>query len=91
MKTIYEMKCIKTEHTYEGETTVEYLTFEQFKNSFVDERWVGERRYNKQYSIFGYYHTKTIVTNPYNGEKSVRVFTFPKSQEQAIELDKEGK
>ena len=53
------------------------ITLDRFKNSFVNERWNGERRYNKQYTKLGYYHTKTIVPNPYSNTRSVRTFIFP--------------
>lgn len=77
-----ELKCIKVTHTYEGETMTNYISYNQFKASFIDERWQGERRYNREYTIFGYVHTKTIVKSP-TGSKSVRVFDFPNSVNEA--------
>ena len=53
------------------------ITLQHFITSFVDERWNGERRYNKQYTKLGYYHTKTIVPNPFDNTRSVRTFIFP--------------
>ncbi len=53
------------------------ITLDRFKRSFVIERWHGERRYNRQYTSLGYYHTKTIVPNPYGNTRSVRTFVFP--------------
>ena len=86
-KHLNDLKCIKVKHTYEGNTINTMLSFNQFYISFVDERWTGERRTNKQHTMFGYWHTKTTVTNPYNNEKSIRVFTFPKNEAEARELD----
>ncbi|VEV88374.1 hypothetical protein, partial [Staphylococcus phage Stab23] len=80
---INELKAIKVKHLdTENRVTTSYISHEQFKTSFIDERWKGERRTNKQHTIFGYYHTKTTVTSPY-GNQSVRVFEFPKSQAEA--------
>lgn len=53
------------------------LTLKQFRNSFVEERWEGERRYNKQYTKLGYFHTKTIVYFD-SKTRTVRTFEFPK-------------
>ena len=53
------------------------ITLQQFITSFVNERWNGERRYNKQYTKLGYFHTKTIVPNPFDNTRSVRTFIFP--------------
>ena len=87
IKHINDLKCIKVKHTYADEVTNEVLSFNQFYNSFVEERWQYERRTNKQHTMFGYWHTKTTVTNPYNNAKSVRVFSFPENETQARELD----
>ena len=88
-KTLEELKCIKVVHTYEGESTTDWLSFNQYYNSFVIERLKGERRTQKESTLFGYWHTKTIVTNPYNKHKSIRTFTFPANEEEARELDKQ--
>ena len=53
------------------------ITLQRFIASFIDERWNGERRYNKQYTKLGYFHTKTIVPNPFDNTRSVRSFIFP--------------
>lgn len=82
---INQMKAIKLSHLdTENRMTTSYISHEQFKNSFVDERWKGEKRTNNKYTIFGYYHTKTVVTSPY-GSQSVRVFEFPDTHEEAEE------
>ena len=83
MTNLNQMKTIKVTHLdAENRMTTSYISHDQFKNSFVDERWSGERRTNKKYTIFGYYHTKTTVTSPY-GSQSVRVFEFPDTHEEA--------
>lgn len=80
---INQLKAIKVSHLdTENRKTVSYISHEQFKTSFVDERWSGERRTNKKYTIFGYYHTKTTVTR-FDGAKSVRMFEFPNTQAEA--------
>ena len=80
---INQLKAIKVLHLdTENRMTTSYISHDQFKNSFVDERWSGERRTNKKYTIFGYYHTKTTVTRS-DGAKSVRVFEFPDTHEEA--------
>lgn len=82
---INQLKAIKVLHLdTENRKTVSYISHEQFKTSFIDERWNGERRTHKKYTIFGYYHTKTVVTSP-SGAKSVRVFEFPDTHAKAEE------
>lgn len=83
MTNINQLKAIKVLHLdTENRKTVSYISHDQFKTSFVDERWKGERRTNNKYTIFGYYHTKTVVTSP-SGAKSVRMFEFPNTHEEA--------
>ncbi|XWX31194.1 hypothetical protein WGPJNHAJ_CDS0147 [Staphylococcus phage PG-2021_19] len=80
---INQMKAIKVLHLdTENRMTTSYISHEQFKTSFIDERWKGERRTNNKYTIFGYYHTKMTVKSP-SGAKSVRVFEFPDTHEEA--------
>ena len=87
---VNDMKAIKVTLVYGNETPkVSFISFNQFKKSFVEERWQGERRYNKNYTMFGLHHTKTIVTNPHDGTKSVRTFEFPESYEQALNIHNE--
>lgn len=82
---INQMKAIKVTHITDNMEHVSYISHEQFKTSFVDERWENERRTNYKYSIFGYYQTKTTVKSPY-GSQSVRYFEFPDTHEE-IELN----
>ena len=87
MINLREMKSIKMVYTTDsGEVLISYISFNEFEQSFVKERWRGERRSMTIYTIFGKYHTKTTVTNPYNGLKSIRTFTFPNSYDQALEI-----
>lgn len=82
-----EMKAIKMVHTTDsGEVLTSYISFDQFEQSFVKERWDGERRSMTTYTMFGKYHTKTTVTNPYSGLKSIRTFTFPNTYEEALQI-----
>ena len=89
IKHINDLKCIKVTCIYENKISIEILSFSQYYKSFVDERWQGERRANKKYTMFGYWHTRTTVKNPYSNQKSVRVFEFPENEEQARQLDAE--
>ena len=90
MTNLNNLKCIKLTHVTDlNETLVSYISFEQFTNSFVKERWEGERRSNKTYTMFGYVHTKTTVKNPYNGNKSIRTFEFPHTREEAQQIHSE--
>lgn len=82
MKNLNQMKAIKMIYTnMDGEKTEIYLTYDQFKTSFIDERWKGERRTNKKHTIFGYRHTKTTVTSEFG--KTVRTFDFPNTHKEA--------
>ena len=89
IKHINDLKCIKVTLIYENKQISERLTYNQYYKSFVVERWQGERRTNKKHTMFGYWHTKTTVKNPYNNEKSVRVFEFPENEDHARQLDAE--
>ena len=83
----YNLICIKM-FTGDGEYT-STISFNQYLRGYVEEKWSGERRYNKKDTIFGYWHTKTIVIEPIYKWKSVTEFVFPNSLEEAIEIDKE--
>ena len=85
-KNEYELKCIKVIKEDEYSMTI---SFNQFLRSYVVEKWQGERRYNKKYTIFGYYHTKTIVIEPTYKFKTVTEFVFPSDIDEAIAIDKE--
>lgn len=80
-----DMKAIELSHYYEGKTYTSMISFNQFRRNFIEERWTGERRTGKTATMFGYMHTKTTVTNPFDGSKSVRTFDFPNSREEAEE------
>lgn len=76
-----KLMCIKVTHKDIASLN---STFENFRISFIKERWKGEQRRNYIYSIFGRVHTKTITTSPMN-EKSIRLFDFPHTKEEAEE------
>lgn len=85
MTNLNQMKAIKVYHLdTENRKTVSYISHDQFKTSFIDEKWEGEKRSNMKYTIFGYYHTKTVVTSP-DGNQSVRMFEFPDTKAEAEE------
>lgn len=85
MTNINQMKTIRVKHLDEDNRVMtSYISHEQFKDSFVDEKWEGEKRSHMKYTIFGYYHTKTTVTSP-DGSQSVRVFEFPDTHAEAEE------
>lgn len=54
------------------------ISLERFKESFVKERWEGEKRSEYEYTPFGYFHRKTINENPFSEgtERTIREFTF---------------
>lgn len=52
------------------------ISLQQFIDSYVNERWRNERRYNKEHTKLGYYHTKTIVKFDEHS-RVVRSFIFP--------------
>ena len=85
-----DVKAIKVETYYPGEKDahVSYISMNQYTDSFINERWPGERRTQKRHTIFGEYPTRITVTNPFNGEKTIRDFTFPESVEAVRELQK---
>lgn len=81
-----DLKCIKVIHTnVDGEITENYITYKRYCKSFIDERWSGERRYNKSFSVFGLNPTYITVNNGYGGI-SRRRFIFPNSVEEAREI-----
>ena len=88
MENLESMKCINVKHYFNGGEENEVISFEQFKRSFVDERWTGERRTNKKATMFGYHHTKTTVKCPSDKRLiSVRIFDFPSSRLEAENRD----
>lgn len=66
-----------TQWKTESEPITEYIDLNQFKKSYVKERWYGEKRYNRKYTKLGYFHTKTIVKFD-DTTRIVRSFIFPK-------------
>lgn len=80
-----QIKCIKVTHTLEGKTSSEFISWETFQRAFIKERWSGERRTGKKFTIFGTAHTKTTLTSP-TGTKSVRVFEFPHTRAEVLAL-----
>ena len=87
--TLKEMKSIKVTHEFNGETSEMLISFNQFKDSFIDEKWSDEERSNYYPTLFGEMHHKTVVTSPW-GSESVRTFDFPKSREEAEARHKEA-
>lgn len=60
--------------TYEkSESTI---SLERFVKSFVEEEWSTEKRYGQMATPKGIFHNKTIVTNPYGSNRSVRYFEY---------------
>ena len=84
-----DLKCIKHIRTdSHGDTSTDYLTYNEYRRSFVDERWAGERRTGKVYTMFGYDHTKTTVR--LGTLKSTHAFVFPRSRAEAEKLHLEN-
>lgn len=88
MHNVDDLKCIRVDFTAgDGNTRVDYISWNTFTQSYLLERWEGERRTGKVMTIFGMAHKVTTVRNPFDGSLSRRVFTFPKSRAHAEELD----
>ena len=88
MTNLNQMYTIKMTYTnVDGETMKTCISHDQFKTSFVEERWQGERRTQKRHTMFGYYHTKTTVTSEFG--KTVRTFDFPLTHEEAEQRHRE--
>lgn len=84
MTNFNQLQSIKVTYTdTDNNTRDSFISHDQFKTSFVDERWEGERRTKKKYTIMGYYHTKTTVTSEFG--KTVRTFDFPDTHQEAQE------
>lgn len=90
MKTLNELHAIKVVRTNEqGERCTSYLTYPRWVQSFVDERWNNERRYKKDINpLFGYVYYKNVVSDGF-GSKSVREFTFARSEDEARAMEAE--
>lgn len=90
MKTNQELKCIIVYKFHNGVLEeINRIDFNTFKQSYIDERWRGERRTERKNTIFGNVHTKTTVNNNDLHLKFVTEFDFPKSLEEAKQLDEE--
>lgn len=86
-----ELYCIRVNHiTFEdgkqSDVFTTYITFNQFKRSFIDERWENEYRSNPKYTLFGQQFTTTTV-NHSDTHYSTRQFIFPDSIETAEQLN----
>ena len=83
------LHCIKMVRVENGkQVNVSYLTYDRYRKSFIDDRWFNERRYHWGYSIFGYVYTLNSITRP-DGTIIQRRFYFPKSQDEAEQLEKQ--
>ena len=85
-----ELYCIQVNHTTftdgkQSDTHISYITFNKFKQSFIDERWENEYRSNPRYTLFGQHFTTTTV-NYSDTDYSIRQFIFPDSIDLAEQL-----
>lgn len=82
-----QIKCIKVTHnTSDGYSSEEFISWDTFYRSFVQERWVGERRNRMIHTIFGTAHTRTTVKSPSGYITSVRLFEFPATVAEVLAL-----
>ena len=80
-----QIKCIKVIHnTSDGHSSEEYISWATFYRSFVKERWAGERRTRRVYTIFGTAHKVTTVKSPSGHITSVRLFEFPNTRAEVL-------
>lgn len=83
-----ELKAIKVVHyTTSGNREVSYISYNQFKSSFVDEKWSTEKRFDYVYTFLGYHHKRMTVTSP-SGAISKRLFYFPRTHAEAEQKHK---
>lgn len=54
---------------------IELFNRKQF-DTFLAERWRGERRSGYRYTAHGYFPSRIVVPNPYKPYRSVTEFTF---------------
>ena len=82
-----DLKCIRVERDgkFDG-----YLTWNQFNRSFMAERWENERRYDTRQTLWGFAHRRMTVRFDAQSPLTRRVFTFPKSMEEAKKLHEEN-
>lgn len=78
VKEISQERTEKGKHWKTVKENENMISLEQFKESFVKERWEGEKRLGYEYTPFGYFQRKTINENPFSKgtERTVREFTF---------------
>lgn len=76
IKVIHSREEFKNGQWEPSMESVDEISFERFYNSFVEEKWKGEERYDYEHTPYGYFHTTTIVRNPYGNSRSVRHFEF---------------
>ena len=85
-----DLYCIQVNHTTsedgkQSDVFSSYITFNQFKRSFIDEKWENEYRSNPKYTLFGQLFTTTTV-NYSDADYNIRNFIFPDSIESAEQL-----
>ena len=85
-----DLYCIQVNHTTsedgkQSDVFSSYITFNQFKRSFIDEKWENEYRSNPKYTLFGQQFTTTTV-NYSDTDYIIRQFIFPDSIESAEQL-----
>ena len=83
-----ELKCIKHNRTTEDGSFTDYLTFNQFKDSFVIERWENEERTGQRMTLFGTYHNRAEIKQ--ERQTIVHTFIFPASMEEAKALHQQN-
>lgn len=86
----YDLKCVhvvKVNATTGKKLDDDYISWNRFQKSYIEERWETERRYHKIYTIFGTGHELTTLKMPW-GDKERITFDFPTTEKEAIERDK---
>ena len=83
-----DLECIKHTRTTQSGSRTEYLTYNQFKIGFVDERWLGEIRSDVRMTLFGRQHHIAEIQQP--NFYVLHTYDFPTSMEEAKALHQQN-
>ena len=83
-----DLECIKHTRTTQLGSHTEYLTYNQFKIGFVDERWLGETRSDVRMTLFGRHHHKAEIHQ--QNFYVLHTYDFPSSMEEAKALHQQN-
>lgn len=83
-----DLKSIRIKETRpDGTQSVMYISYNDYCREYIINRRIGERRYNKTETLYGYMYTRIVITDYETNKKTERLFKFPKTEEEAEHLD----